>query len=240
MIDSVVDDVVVTDDVGVEARLFLPFMQADASVAWRHTLGEPVLIVDDDPANRTAVLHAVNNLGYSAQVVVGGEKALEAIGRTHFAAILMDCQMPGVDGYHASNRIRKREAQAGSERRTPIIAMTANITDSDPDRCRAAGMDDYLTKPLRMADLAAALQRWTRGPEAIHVSSASPAPASTTPPDRASGHLPIPLPETPLRDGNPTFAGWRRYGYSPYRNGSPHDAGSSHRTDSPTGAGNSR
>jgi signal transduction histidine kinase/CheY-like chemotaxis protein len=216
----------------------LPLMEGRQTAAARPSR-EPVLIVDDNPVNQIVALRAVNNLGYAAEVAAGGDKALEAVGRTQFAAILMDCHMPGIDGYQATKEIRKREAQASLGRRTPVIAITANVTDSDPGRCRAAGMDDYLTKPLRMADLAAALQRWTRHPEAIPACSASPVPASTTHSDPASGRLPIPRPEAPLRDGNLTFAGWHSYANFPYRNGSPRDASSPHRIGNPTGAGNS-
>ena len=183
----------------------------------------PVLIVDDNPVNQIVALRAVNRLGYAADVVSGGEQALAAVGRTQFAAILMDCQMPGLDGYQATEQIRTCEAQAGSAWRTPIIAMTANASEGDPERCRAAGMDDYLTKPVRIADLDAALQRWARRPRPIAASAANPAPPSPIVADPASGHLPIPRPEAPLRGGTPTFAGWRNYAYYPYRSGSPRD-----------------
>jgi signal transduction histidine kinase/CheY-like chemotaxis protein len=200
---------------------------------------ERILIVDDNPVNQIVALRAVNNLGYVAEVVAGGEQALEAVDRAPFAAILMDCQMPGLDGYQATLQIRRREAQAGSPRRTPIIAMTAGATEGDPERCRVAGMDDYLTKPLRMAALSQALERWTRGAPPVSARSASPVPASTTPPDPANGHLPIPLPEVSLRGGIPAFAGWRGFVYSRFRSGSPRDAIQPRRIGSPTGAGNS-
>jgi signal transduction histidine kinase/CheY-like chemotaxis protein len=198
-----------------------------------------ILIVDDNPVNQIVALRAVNNLGYVAEVVAGGEQALEAVDRAPFAAILMDCQMPGLDGYQATAQIRRREAQTGSERRTPIIAMTASATEGDPERCRAAGMDDYLTKPLRMAALADTLERWTRGWAAVTVRSANPVPASTTPPDPANGRLPIPLPEAPLRGRIPIFAGWRGFVYSRYRSGFPRDGDPPRPIGSPTGAGNS-
>jgi signal transduction histidine kinase/CheY-like chemotaxis protein len=169
--------------------------------------GERVLIVDDNPVNQMVALRAVKNLGYIAEVATGGEQALQAIALVEFAAVLMDCQMPGIDGYQATTQIRKRAAEGGSTRRIPIIAMTASVTEGDPERCRAAGMDDYLTKPLRMATLSAVLERWTHGPAAIGARSANPVPASTTLPDPASGHLPIPLPGEPLRGEIPTYAG---------------------------------
>jgi CheY-like chemotaxis protein len=124
--------------------------------------GERVLIVDDNPVNQIVALRAVGHLGYAAEVVSGGEPALEALERERFAAVLMDCQMPGMDGYQAAREIRRRECHGRSKARTPIIAMTANAAEGDPERCRAAGMDDYLTKPIRMAELSRALELWTR------------------------------------------------------------------------------
>ena len=200
--------------------------------------GERVLIVDDNPVNRIVAARAVNKLGYVADVVSSGEAALEAIHLAEFAAILMDCQMPNLDGYQTAEQIRTLEAQAGPRRRTAIIAMTANAIEGDPERCRAAGMDDYLTKPLRMAALSAALQTWTRRPAAITGYSASPVPAFPKPQDRPNGHLPTALPGARPRGGNPVFAGWRNYAYSLYRNGSPRDGGPPRQIDSPTSAGN--
>jgi signal transduction histidine kinase/CheY-like chemotaxis protein len=199
--------------------------------------GVRILIVDDNPVNQIVAARAVNDLGYLAEAVSGGEAALEAMHRAEFAAVLMDCQMPNLDGYQTTARIRKWEAQSG--RRSPIIAMTADAIEGDPERCRAAGMDDYLTKPLRMAALAAALQTWTSRPAAVTGSSASPVPALPIPPDRPNGRLPTPLPAARPRDGNPVFAGWRNSAYSLYHSGSRRDGGPLHQIDSPTGAGNS-
>jgi signal transduction histidine kinase/ActR/RegA family two-component response regulator len=198
--------------------------------------GKRVLIVDDNPINQLVAARAVGKLGYLAEVAAGGEEAVQAAGSSEFAAILMDCQMPGVDGYQATAEIRWREAQTGSCRCTPIIAMTANVTEGDPERCRAAGMDDYLPKPLKMAALAAALERWTREPAATTVLCANPVPASTIPPDPPNGHLPTQLPAVRLRGGIPTFLGWRSYAYSLHRSGSRRGAAPPQQIDSPTGA----
>jgi signal transduction histidine kinase/DNA-binding NarL/FixJ family response regulator len=211
----------------------------EARKAPRATSGEKrILIVDDNPVNQLVASGAVGKLGYIVELAAGGEQAVEAAGRDGFAAILMDCQMPGVDGYRAAAEIRAREMQAGAHR-TPIIAMTANVIEGDPERCRAVGMDDYLPKPLQIAALSDALERWTGEPAAISLRSATPVPASPTPPDRPNGHLPILLPATPLRDETPTFAGWRSYAYSLYRNGFRRDAIPPRQIDSPTGAENS-
>jgi signal transduction histidine kinase/CheY-like chemotaxis protein len=160
--------------------------------------GERVLIVEDNPVNQIVALRAVGNLGYAAEVVSGGEPALEALGRDRFAAILMDCQMPGMDGYQVAREIRRREGDHHSEERTPIIAMTANAAEGDPQKCRAAGMDDYLTKPIRMAALSRALEHWTRTAAATGP-AASRARASPRLPDPPSGHSPIAPPAAGLR-----------------------------------------
>ena len=149
-----------------------------------------ILIVEDNPVNQIVALRAVGTLGYAAEVASGGEQALEALRRDRFAAILMDCQMPGMDGYQAAGEIRRRESHAPSQAHTPIIAMTANAVEGDIERCQAAGMDDYLTKPIRMAALSRALERWTRA--AATGSAASPRPAAPRLPDPPNGHLPIP------------------------------------------------
>jgi signal transduction histidine kinase/DNA-binding NarL/FixJ family response regulator len=216
----------------------LPMTEArQANVA--SASGKRVLIVDDNPVNQLVAARAVGKLGYLVEVAAGGEEAVQAATTTGLAAILMDCQMPGVDGYRATADIREREAQTESRRRTPIIAMTANVTEGDPERCRAAGMDDYLAKPLKMAALSAALERWTREPATISARSTNPVPASTIPPGPPNGHLPIPLRAVRLRGGIPTFAEWRSYAYSLYRSGSRRGVVQPQQISSPTGADNS-
>ena len=127
-----------------------------------------VLVVDDNPINQLVAVRAVHGLGYAADAVAGGEAALEALSRARYDTVLMDCQMPGMDGFQAAAEIRRREPAQGG-RRVPIIAMTANGPGSDRERCLAAGMDDYLAKPFRIADLDRALQHWVRCRERIGV-----------------------------------------------------------------------
>ena len=100
-------------------------------------------------------------LGFAADQVSNGAEALAAFDRGGYDLILMDCQMPEMDGYEAAAAIRRREALSGSRPRPiPIVAMTASTTGSEADRCRDSGMDDYLAKPFRSASLAAKLDHW--------------------------------------------------------------------------------
>jgi len=131
---------------------------AESPVAMENRHGR-ILVVDDNPINQLVAVRAVHSLGYAADAVAGGESALEQLSRTHYDAVIMDCQMPEMDGFEVSIEIRRREAADGGER-IPIIAMTANGPGSDRDQCLASGMDDYLAKPFRIVELDRALQRW--------------------------------------------------------------------------------
>ena len=93
----------------------------------------------------------------AAAVAQNGREAIEMCTHDDFAVVLMDCQMPQLDGYDATREIRKRESGG---RRIPIIAVTAHSMTADRDLCMEAGMDDYVSKPLRVAELEAALGRW--------------------------------------------------------------------------------
>ena len=123
--------------------------------------GRRVLIVEDNPINQIVALRAVTGLGYEAELAPGGEEALAAFARDRFDAILMDCQMPGMDGYQVAAEMRRLEALATAAKPTPIIAMTANVIEGDQQKCVQAGMNDYLSKPMRLAPLARTLERWT-------------------------------------------------------------------------------
>ncbi len=126
----------------------------------RDDVGAPaarILVVEDNPVNQRVVLTLLSKLGHRAEAVDSGRGALDRLANERFDLVLMDCQMPGLDGYETSREIRAREAGGP---RVPIIALTANALSGDREKCLAAGMDDYLTKPVRRDDLAAMLRRW--------------------------------------------------------------------------------
>ena len=117
-----------------------------------------VLLVEDHPINQKVAAGLLNKLRFEFQIASSGQEALITLSRQSFDAILMDCQMPGMDGFEATRLIRAVEEETG--RRTPIIALTANTMPGDRDACLEAGMDDYLPKPIRVAELEAVLERW--------------------------------------------------------------------------------
>lgn len=149
----------------------------------RHTLAEQsprprILVAEDNVVNQKLAVRMLDRLGYQPDVVSNGQDAVTAFERESYAAIVMDCQMPTMDGYEATRLIRAQEERPDASRtraHIPIIALTANALPGDRERCKAAGMDDYLTKPVKTDDLGLILQRWAPAKAAADV--APPAPA---------------------------------------------------------------
>ncbi|MBF0183813.1 MAG: response regulator [Magnetococcales bacterium] len=121
-----------------------------------------ILVVEDDPVNRVVELGMLRRLGVQADVAENGVEALEKLRAKEYDLVFMDCQMPQMDGYAASHAWRLHEARFSDRRRVPIIALTAFAMQGDRERCLQAGMDDYMTKPVRGKDFQAMLARWAR------------------------------------------------------------------------------
>ena len=163
-----------------------------------------ILLAEDQPVNQRVATAMLENLGFLVDIAADGAGAVRAAILTRYRAILMDCQIPVLDGYRATGEIRRRQ---GASSRTPIIALTGSATPADRERCLAAGMDDYLTKPLSVKALAATLARWAPGDRSQTVPFARSRPsrrtASTLPP-------PIPTPRCWMRGSSAGWSAWGR------------------------------
>ena len=135
--------------------------------------GFRVLLAEDDKVNQRVALAQLNKLGYSTDVAANGFEVLAALEKSRYDIVLMDCQMPGLDGFVSTQRIREREKSEPTEAPIHIIAMTANAMTGDREKCLAAGMNDYVSKPVRTEELQAALERaWVDVADAALVPSA--------------------------------------------------------------------
>jgi signal transduction histidine kinase/CheY-like chemotaxis protein len=124
-----------------------------------------ILVVEDNAANLKVAVRMIERLGYRADVAGNGSEALAILGRMQYDAVLMDCQMPELDGYDATREIRRSEKDG---QHLPIIAMTASAMAGDRERCLAAGMDDYISKPVKLHVVAAVLERWLGSEQREH------------------------------------------------------------------------
>lgn len=153
------------------------------AVATRHAalpLGARILVVEDNAVNQDVIRAMLVSLGLVPVVADDGEAAFRRWQDERFALVLMDCQMPGIDGFEATARMREDEAAAGRPR-TPIVALTAHALSDSRERCLQAGMDDYLAKPFQFGDLKRLLQQWLRaGGETAPSSPGRLTPAAST------------------------------------------------------------
>lgn len=114
-------------------------------------------MVDDDPVNRLVAMAEIAALGHAADATDSGETALDLLAREPYDAVLLDCEMPRLDGYETCRRLRRQEGQG---RRTRVIALTAHTAAEEKEKCLAAGMDGHIGKPMRGEELAAVMRRW--------------------------------------------------------------------------------
>lgn len=133
-----------------------------ATEAEARTRGGRVLVVEDNAVNQLVAVRLLQNLGYKSDVAANGVEAIEALLRLPYDLVLMDCQMPELDGFQATQRIRELEKTGEVKTHIPIIALTANAMQEDRERYARAGMDDYVTKPVSVEQFARVLSRWAK------------------------------------------------------------------------------
>jgi two-component system, sensor histidine kinase and response regulator len=129
------------------------------------TTDASILVVEDNEVNQQVIKGHFNRLGYSIDLVANGVEALKALEHNSYDIIFMDCQMPEMDGYKTTSEIRIRE---GTGKHTPVIAMTAHVVDGEREKCLAAGMDDYMSKPIKREMLKRMIDRWLHTNEKSH------------------------------------------------------------------------
>jgi signal transduction histidine kinase/CheY-like chemotaxis protein len=134
-------------------------MPAEAQRRLRPEAGRRVLLAEDNPVNREVALEMLRTLGCAVDVAESGTEALQRLEDRPYDLVLMDCQLPGLDGYETARRFRGQESGRGG-RRTPIVALTAHALAGDRERCLEAGMDDYMAKPVTLDQLGALLRKW--------------------------------------------------------------------------------
>ena len=160
---------------GASEHIAVPQRTGDAAASIRNAR---VLLVEDNPVNLMVGQRLLGVLGVNCDTAGNGEAALMRMSASRYDLVLMDCQMPVLDGYAATRQWRENEAAGGPARRLPIVAMTANAMAGDRQKCLDAGMDDYLAKPVTRAELERCLHRWCT-PRSAPANDATAGPAST-------------------------------------------------------------
>ncbi len=174
-------------------------LENQAQLVTRHSLQEAevssrarILVAEDNSVNQKVAVKMLEKLGYHADVAADGLEAVEALSRIPYAAVLMDVQMPEMDGYEATAEIRKRE-ESQEDWHTPVIAVTANALAGDREKALDAGMDDYLSKPVKTEELETVLGRWTLQPDVK-----APVPEEATDGSASPGGITDPLDQSVL------------------------------------------
>lgn len=150
------------------------------------TFSGRVLVAEDNAVNQQVAAAMLGALGVNCDIADNGRLAVERVSKEAFDMVLMDCQMPEMDGFEATTQIRARQRDGRLHGILPIVALTANVVEGDRERCLAAGMDDYLSKPFSLEKLADTLRRWlpvATPARTTAVASPVPTPAETAPPD---------------------------------------------------------
>jgi CheY-like chemotaxis protein len=166
-------------------------------MAFRHPLR--ILLAEDNVVNQKVALRLLGQMGYQADVAANGLEAIDAIARQTYDVVLMDVQMPELDGFEASREINRRWP---GDRRPRLVAMTANAMQGDRELCAAAGMDDYVAKPIRVEELVASLERCRRRPPTGARAERTAGGGVADEPPRV-GPLPAGTPSRPSAGGPP-------------------------------------
>jgi len=180
-----------------------PNSGGDHELAAARAEGRVILVAEDNLVNQQVLRQQLAILGFDCDIASGGVAALQALHERAYLLLLCDCHMPGMDGFELTRLIRVQEKKSGSH--MPIIAVTANAMPGEAERCRAAGMDDYLAKPIEIRGLQGVLERWLsvdRCPAPL-----APALKPTPPPrlDPVPGHAPASLKNIDLRNLTAVF-----------------------------------
>ena len=159
----------------------IPAAAANAAASLGRVPSRPgvrILVAEDNLTNREVTQALLGKFGFQAHVVANGREVLEALAKTHWDIVLMDCEMPEMDGYEATRRIRSRQA-ATQNPDIPIVALTADALTGDRERCLQAGMDDYIPKPVDPHRLAEVLAKWLPTSDAPKPDRLHPSPQDT-------------------------------------------------------------